>query len=45
MYAKVLFIFILFSLNSAMTESEASEHAKFSDEYHRILRQTLSETS
>ena len=45
MYAKVLFTFILFSLSSAMTESEISEHEKFAQQYHQVLRKTLSETS
>lgn len=38
MYAKLISTFILFSLASAMTESEVSEHAKFADEYHKVLR-------
>lgn len=41
MYVKFALTFILFSFTSAMTESEVSEHAKFSNEYHRILRETL----
>ena len=45
MHARILFTFILFSLSSAMTENEVSEHEKFSNEYHKILRKSLAETS
>lgn len=41
MYVKITLTFILFSLASAMTESEANEHEKFSNEYHRIVKETL----